>query len=129
MILVDTSAWVDFFRGAGRFSTLVDEALETNQVALCGPVLTELRRGLNSKTERSHVLGLLGGCHLLAQPDHLWEEAGELGFYLARRGVAAKSIDLLIACYALAHDVPVMTADSDFSHMRRAGIGIALVDV
>jgi predicted nucleic acid-binding protein len=127
VILVDTSAWVDFFRGAGRLSSLVDDALDANDVALCGPVITELRRGLKSRAERAQVLGLLGGCHLLAQPDRLWEESGELGFYLARKGVVAKSMDLLIACYALAHELPVMTADSDFSHMKKAGIGLDLV--
>ena len=127
MILVDTSAWVDFFRGAGRLSTLVDDALDANEVALCGPVITELRRGLKSRAERSRVLGLLGGCHLLDQPDRLWEEAGELGFLLARKGLVTKSMDLLIACYALAHEVPIMTGDSDFSHMRKAGIGLDLV--
>lgn len=128
MILVDTSAWIDFFRGTGRLAALVDDALETNEVALCGPVVTELRRGLQSRAARSQVLGLLGGCHLLAQPDTLWEEAGELGFILARKGIAVKSLDLLIATYALAHDVPVLTSDSDFSHMHKGGIPLTLVD-
>ncbi len=127
MILVDTSAWVDFFRGAGRFSLLVDDALDANEVALCGPVITELRRGLKSRAERSRVLGLLGGCHLLTQPDRLWEEAGDLGCFLARKGLAARSVDLMIACYALAHEVPIMTGDADFSHIKKAGIGLDLV--
>ena len=46
MILVDTSAWIDFFRGRDPLAGWVDEALEANDVAVCGPVHTELRRGL-----------------------------------------------------------------------------------
>jgi predicted nucleic acid-binding protein len=57
----------------------------------------------------------------------LWEEAGELGFFLGRRGAAVKSLDLLIATYALAHAVPILTADADFTLMRRAGAHLVVI--
>lgn len=126
MTLVDTSAWIDFFRGRAPHAARIDDLLEHDEVALCGPVVTELRRGLRSEAERAKVLPLLGGCRNLPQPVLLWEEAGELGWYLGRRGVVVKSLDLLIATYALAHRVPVLTSDTDFARMRRAGIGLAL---
>ncbi len=127
MILVDTSAWIDFFRGREPLARAVDHALESDDAALCGPILTEIRRGLRTAAERRRVLPLLAGCHVLAQPPDLWEEAGDLGFALARRGVTVKTLDLLIAAYALSHSVPLLTSDADFSRMRRAGIPLALV--
>ena len=126
MILVDTSAWIDFFRGRAPFAAAVDEFLAGNDVALCGPILTELRRGLKP-SERKRVIPLLDGCTTLAQPASLWEEAGDLGFFLARRGVTVKSMDLLIATYALVHSVGVLTKDDGFADMRRAGVGLILV--
>ena len=126
MILVDTSAWIDFFRGASPVASAVDRALESDEVALCGPVLTELRRGLRSPAERRRVLPLLSGCHLLDPPPALWEEAGDLGYALARRGTSVKTLDLLIAAYALSHSVPLLTTDGDFARMRRAGIPLEL---
>jgi predicted nucleic acid-binding protein len=126
VILVDTSAWIDFFRDRGSLAARVDELLAENEVALCGPVLTELARGLRPGRERTRVLDLLRGCHFLAQPHDLWSEAGELGALLGRRGTAVKSMDLLIAVHALAHAVPVLTADSDFTLMQRAGVGLVL---
>jgi predicted nucleic acid-binding protein len=123
---VDTSAWVDFFRGTGPVADAVDALLDLGQVALCGPVVTELRRGLRGERERRLVLPLLGACHLLIQPARLWEEAGGLGFLLARKGVTARSMDLLIATYALAHGTAILTKDQDFAAMRRAGVPIAL---
>jgi predicted nucleic acid-binding protein len=126
VILVDTSAWIDFFRNRGPLAVRVDELLAENEVALCGPVLTELGRGLRPGRERARVLDLLRGCHLLGQPHDLWSEAGELGALLGRRGAAVKSMDLLIAVHALAHAVPVLTADSDFMLMQRAGVGLVL---
>ncbi len=121
MILVDTSAWIDFFRDRRPLAALVDRALDDDDAALCGPVITELRRGL-STADRVKVLRLLGGCHLLPQPAELWEEAGDLGYLLARRGVVVKTLDLLIAATALAHDVPVLTRGSDFKQIRDSGV-------
>ena len=126
MILVDTSAWIEFFRGSDPVASSVDRALESDEVALCGPVLTELRRGLRTPAERRRVLPLLSGCHLLDQPPALWEEAGDLGYSLARRGTGVKTLGLLIAAYALSYSVPLLTTDGDFARMRRAGIPLDL---
>jgi predicted nucleic acid-binding protein len=125
MILVDTSAWVEFFRGRGALAETVDSLLETDEVALCGPVVMELRRGLHPSA-RMKVVPLLDACHLLEQPPNLWEDAGELGFAARRRGATVKSLDLLIAAYALNHAVPLLTKDRDFSALRAAGIPLLL---
>ncbi len=63
---MDTSAWIGFFRGQAPFAAAVDRLLESDEVALCGPVLTELRRGLRSAADRARVLPLLAGCRILA---------------------------------------------------------------
>lgn len=126
MILVDTSAWVEFFRGRPPIAAEVDAVIDTNDAALCGPVVMELRRGFRSARERNRVLPLLGGCRWLDQPPRLWEEAGDLGFLLARRGFTAKSFDLLIATYALTYSIALLTADRDFSKMRKVGVNLLL---
>ena len=127
MILVDTSAWVAFFRDAGNGAEAVDSALSENQVAWCGPIATELRRGFASRRERTRVLSLLESCHWLEQPDALWQEAGDLGYALRRKGVTVKTFDLLIATYALSHGSELLTLDSDFGLMRANGIPLQLV--
>lgn len=126
MILVDTSAWIDFFRGSGRHAQRVDALLASHDVAVCGPVLTEIGRGLSSAKQQTIVLSLLDGCHSLDQPQQLWRDAGDLGFYLARRGVSCKSFDLLIATYALSHAVGLLSSDKDFVRMQRAGVPLLL---
>lgn len=118
MILVDTSAWVDFFRGHDPLALRVDAALASADAVLAGPVVTELRRGL-SPGDRRRVLPLLRGCPVLMDPIDLWERAGDLGQDLARRGATVKSLDLLIAMYAIVHRVPLLTRDSDFRLISR----------
>ncbi|HEX7498951.1 MAG TPA: PIN domain-containing protein [Polyangia bacterium] len=66
-------------------------------------------------------------CHQLPQPTSLWSDAGDLGFALARKGITVKSLDLLIAAYALTNGTPVLTLDRDFRLIARAGIGLQLV--
>lgn len=125
MILVDTSAWIDFFRDQAPTAALVDELLEANEAALCGPVVTELRRGLRP-AERRRVIPLLEGCPLLPQPPDLWDAAGDLGCALARKGVTAKTMDLLIATYALSHALELLTTDEDFVAIRKAGVPLRI---
>jgi predicted nucleic acid-binding protein len=129
MILIDTSAWIAFFREAGSVAELVEVALREDQAACCGPIATELRRGLASSAERGKVLPLLDGCHWLEQPPALWEEAGDLGYALRRKGLTVKTFDLLIATYALSHEAHLLTTDSDFALMRKKGIALELVPV
>lgn len=126
MILVDTSAWIDFFLGRGAMADRVDALIEDNEAALCGPVVTEIRRGFRSAADRGNVLPLLDACHVLDQPSRLWEEAGELGYFLGRRGATVKTLDLLVVTYALAHSLPLLTSDSDFARMKRAGLPLLL---
>lgn len=126
MILIDTSAWVEFFRGKGTLGMAVDAALDEGEAALCGPIVTEIRRGLRA-SQRAHVLALFEGCQVLSDPEDLWIAAGELGSALARRGTTVKTLDLLIATYAIAHAVPLLTADSDFRVIARLNVGLSLV--
>ncbi|MSP25895.1 MAG: PIN domain-containing protein [Myxococcales bacterium] len=129
MVLVDTSAWIDFFRGSGSCAAPVDALLVSGEAALCGPIVTELRRGFGSPAERRRVMSLLDACHDLPEPARLWQEAGDLGYAIRRRGATVKSLDLLIATYALAAAVPLLTRDADFRIIRAAGIPLDLVEL
>jgi predicted nucleic acid-binding protein len=126
VILIDTSAWIAFFRGNAPLADRVDVLIESNDAAICGPIWTELRRGLRNPAERKRVLPLLASCHDLNPPPDLWNAAGDLGYLLARKGVTAKSFDLLIATHALHHDVALLTDDSDFMAMREHGVPLLL---
>ena len=127
MILVDTSAWISFFKGQGILADQVEEFLLGNQAAFCGPVKTELLRGFKNEREKKKIFSLMDGCLWLDQPENLWENAGELGYLTRRKGKTLKTFDLLIATYALKHQIPVLTSDSDFKFIQAAGIPLLLV--
>jgi hypothetical protein len=89
-------------------------------------VRTELRRGIRAPKERARVLASLDGCAELAQPDDVWNEAGELGAFVGRKSANVTTLDLLIAAWGLAHRAAILTRDADFATMRRAGVPIVL---
>jgi predicted nucleic acid-binding protein len=126
VILVDTSVWADFFRGVEPSASRLDRLLEANEVALAGPVLTEVLRGVRTPRDRAVVAAAFEGCHWLEQPAALWREAGELGAAVGRKGFTVKTLDLLVAAHALAHDVELLTLDADFQILRRAGLALRL---
>ncbi len=105
----------------------VDELLGDNAVALCGPIVTELLRGVRNERKGHQLLSLLYGCTILDPPDELWVEAGHLGAFLGRKGMTAKTLDLLIAAHALSFDIALLTCDGDFSRFAKAGLPLRLM--
>lgn len=121
MILVDTSVWVDFFRGT---DSPVNRALhrlieDEEDLCLTSLNLTEILQGIRydafyEETKR----------HLLEFP--LFEPAGLLTYLHAadiyrtcrRRGKTIRStIDCLIAAIAIEHGLTLIHKDRDFAHI------------
>ena len=59
-VLVDTSAWIDFFRRTeGEVGDTVANLVEEDQAVMTGPVLAELLRGVRSAKEGEELRVLL----------------------------------------------------------------------
>jgi predicted nucleic acid-binding protein len=113
-VMVDTSAWIEGFRG--RSETVLDvlrTLLAEDRVLTCGPVCCEIRRGLRPH-ERTRVLPLLAAVPRLAFEDVDWDEAGILDADLRSQGVTIPPFDLLIARVCLRENVPLYTFDDHF---------------
>jgi predicted nucleic acid-binding protein len=112
-VLVDTSAWVAFFRGALPGSTEVRTLLTEDRALRCGPVELELRRGLR-RHEAAAVLGVWSAVPPLPIEAIDFTSAGDLLRDLAEAGRTLPSIAGLIAALALRHDVALLTLDRHF---------------
>ena len=112
-VLVDTSAWVAFFRGSLPGSTEVRTLLTEDRALRCGPVELELRRGLR-RHDAAAVLGVWSAVLPLPIEAIDFTSAGNLLRDLAAAGRTLPSTDGLIAALALRHDVPLLTLDRHF---------------
>ncbi len=115
MILVDSSAWIDYFRGIRpAVGDLVDEALESGEAAVTGLITTELLQGCTFRSDLNLIERLFRRVSTYFEPKEVWREAGLLSLNLRKRGTNIKTIDLVIAAMAIRLDLPLIASDSDF---------------
>ncbi len=120
MVLVDTSAWIEFLRDTGStVCALVDEAL-SGEIAVCGAVRMEVLAGAR---DESHLLSLR---RLLARAVELptlasdYEDAAALYRRCRRQGETVRRlIDCLIAASAIRAGASILHNDADFDALAR----------
>lgn len=113
-VLVDTSAWVAFFRGSVPGRSEVRALVTENRAVRCGPVELELRRGLR-RSEAAAVLGVWSAVPPLAVEAIDFTSAGDLLRDLRESGKTLPSMDGLIAALALRYEVPLLSLDHHFA--------------
>lgn len=120
MILVDTSAWVEFLRDTGSPVCMrVDELLD-GEIATCDPIRMEVLAGARDESHLHDLRRLLARASVIDVVPGDYEDAAALYRTCRRRGeTVRKLIDCLIGAIAVRVQVPVLQADSDFEVLAR----------
>ncbi|HEV3212362.1 MAG TPA: PIN domain nuclease [Acidimicrobiales bacterium] len=120
MILIDSSAWIEFLRDTGSPACLYVDALLGAEFATCEPVWMEILAGARDERHLSELRRLLAGATLLATTSIDYEEAAALYRICRRDGeTPRKLVDCLIAAIAIRADVAVLHLDADFDVLSR----------
>lgn len=120
MILVDTSAWVEFLRDTGSRVCQRVETLLSGDIAVCDPVRMEVLAGARDDLHLHQLRRLLARAAVLPAGSPHYDDAAALYRSCRRAGdTPRKLIDCLIAAVAIAAAVPVLHADSDFDLLAR----------
>jgi predicted nucleic acid-binding protein len=120
MILIDTSAWVEFLRDTrSRVCTRVDELLDA-EIATSHPIRMEVLAGARDERHLDQLRRLLARASLVPTEPVDYEDAAAL-YRACRRGgeTVRKLIDCLIAATAIRTGVSVLHADTDFERLAR----------
>jgi predicted nucleic acid-binding protein len=120
LILVDTSAWVEFLRDTGNaVGTHVENVLE-GDIVTCDPVRMEVLAGARDENHLNELRRLLARASWVPAEPTDYEEAASLYRTCRRRGeTVRRMLDCLIAAIAIRAGVPVLHADSDFDVLAR----------
>ena len=120
MILIDTSAWVEFLRDTGSpVCQRIDELLAEGFV-VCEPVRMEVLAGARDERHLSDLRRLLARGTLITTESTDYEEAATLYRVCRRNGeTVRKMMDCLIAGIALRSGIPLLHTDSDFDVLAR----------
>ena len=120
MILIDTSAWIEFLRDTGSPTCQAVDALLADDIASCDVVAMELLAGARDEQHLRDLRGLLARAVAISMTPEDYETAAALYRTCRRRGdTVRKLIDCLIAAVAIRADVAVLASDSDFEILRR----------
>ena len=118
-VLADASVWIRFFRAAeSREAAHLDGLLQARAVKTCAPVRVEVVSGARTERERLSLRELFKAIPSLDLPADLWERIEEARFALARKGIQAALVDLMIASVAEHEGAALWTLDDDFSPIR-----------
>lgn len=122
MYLVDTSVWIGYMRGeeneaTGRFVEVVERG---HPFGITGVIYQELLQGAASKTKFDYLAEYLSTQRFYhpRNPVESYGEAALIYFRCRRAGVTVRSsVDCLIACIAIEHDLMLLHDDSNFENM------------
>lgn len=120
MILVDTSAWIEFLRDTGSPSCARVDELLAEEIATCHPVRMELLAGARDEQHLQSLRGLLARSMTLETLPTDYEDAAALYRTCRRHGeTVRKLIDCLIAAHAIRARLPLLHTDADFDVLAR----------
>ena len=133
MIFVDSSVWIDYFRGVATKETeLLDNLLGVEPIVIGDLVLAEVLQGFKSDRDFNQAKKLLTS---LVMVEMLGQEiaiqAARNFRSLRDRGITVrKTIDTIIATYCIENDLALLHSDRDFDafvehlNLRSAATGI-----
>jgi len=120
VILVDTSAWIEFLRDTGSPVCARVVALLDDDLATCDPVRMEVLAGARDERHLSDLRRLLARAVVLPTGPTDYEDAAALYRGCRRRGATVRRlIDCLIGAVAVRAGVPILHADADFDVLAR----------
>ena len=129
MILVDTSAWIEFDRATGSTvdARLSDLIADDAEIAVTEPVIMEVTAGARSAAREQDLRWLLGRWSLLRFDAAIDFDAASRIYRTCRRsGVTPRGmIDCMIASVAHRHNAGLLASDPDLQRVAQV-IGIPL---
>jgi len=116
-LVVDTSAWIDFF--TGRPAPLLEDALSLGTVVLPPIVVAELVSGARKKSDREALVDLLEDLPVHETPRDHWIRVGDLRRRLMEAREPVSTPDAHVAQCALDRDAPLLSHDRAFERIAR----------
>lgn len=124
MILVDTSAWIEYLRATGSPAAVEVRRLLSDQiseVAMCEPIAMEILAGAVDDSRYAKLEQLVNGIPSLRVDNAIdFRTAASIYRGARRAGQTIRSLnDCLIAAVAIRHDARIVHRDADFDVIAR----------
>lgn len=119
-ILVDTSVWIEFFRGRdSRVKDCLSGLIKSQSAYLTGLVIAELFHGVKKTGEIKVLKETLPALPYFEVSKTTWEATGEMLRSLRIKGISLPLTDVLLAAVAEENDCEILTFDEHFKQIEQ----------
>lgn len=118
-VLVDTSMWIEYFKGNKMVQDLVHDT-KGFKCFIIGPVMTELLLGIKTISEKERLITCMNVLPMLEIENDDWINAGNTGHLLRQKGITIPLPDLIIFSVANKNNCAVFTLDKHFEIIKDA---------
>ena len=120
MIMIDTSAWVEFLRDTGSPTAIAVEDMLDGAIAVSDPIRMELLAGAKNDVHLEELRRLLSRYTHVSAVSGDFEYASMLYRQCRQQGITVRKLtDCLIAATAIRIDAPLLHLDSDFDGLDK----------
>ena len=117
MILVDTSVWVDYFRGVDSPEArwLSSAVAADADLCICGVVLTEILQGIGSESRYRKVRQSLEPLLYMPASQNAYYLAADIYRAARKQGYTIRNtVDCIIAACAITNNARLVQKDKDY---------------
>ena len=123
MLVVDSSVWIDFFRGSDEPAAgMLGELLDHGEVRLVVPdlVLFEVLRGFRHERDHRQARQLMQTLDVEDTASHALALAAAAHYRSLRaEGITVRSaVDVLVAAFCIERDYALLHRDRDYAHFE-----------
>lgn len=119
MKLIDSSAWIEYYRKEGNkdYKVCISNAIQSNDAAVNGIIQLEILVFTKTQSKYNAILSDFSAFHNLKLDDSVFQKASEIGFDLRRQGITIPSADLIIAANAIVTESQLIHFDKHYTYI------------
>ena len=121
MILADTSAWIDYFRGVSApYTDLLDLELARNRIVTGDLIIAKFLQGFRDEREYLEAKRIMDSLEYRDLVGREIAVAASQNYRVLRKAgiTVRKTIDVLIATFCIKNDLELIHNDKDFDAME-----------
>ena len=129
MVIVDTTVWIDYFRGVSNAEVQwLNAELERQRLGMTDIILCEVLQGITDERTFETVVAELSKCEIFPTGGTEFAVAAARNYrVLRRRGhTVRKTVDCLIATFCLREGHTLLHRDRDFDPFEKS-LGLSVI--
>ena len=119
MKLIDSSAWIEYYRKTGNkdYKACIYNAIKDNDAAVNGIIRLEILVFTKTDFEYNEISSDFNAFYNLELNDKVFQKASKIGFDLRRKGITIPSADLIIAANAIVTESQLIHFDKHYTYI------------